>query len=90
MKGIKIDNPKVINGYSAFIYIDETPLWYFFRYKNFEVKVVRQVHQSDHVHIMLKSDPFYKDIVEISLDDLSDVGRFVDFIQAECHKLKLV
>lgn len=93
MKGIKIDNPKAINGYVAFRYIEETALWYLFTYNNFEVKLLRQVQQSGGAHIILSNvasvrNPFYKRIVQISLDDLSEVDRFVDFIQAECHKIK--
>lgn len=88
MKGIKIDNPKVINGYVAFNYIEETALWYLFTYNNFEVKLLRQVQGSGGAHIMLKSDPLYRRMVQISLDELSDVSLFVDFIQTVCHKIK--
>ena len=88
MKGIKIDNPESINGYVAFHYIEETALWYLFTYDNFEVKLLRQVQGSGGAHIMLKSDPFCRRIVQISLDELSDVSLFVDFIQSKCHKIK--
>lgn len=88
MKGIKIDNPKAINGYVAFRYIEETALWYLFTYNNFEVKLLRHDRGPGGARIILKSTPFYRKIVEISLDDLSEVDRFVDFIQAECHKIK--
>lgn len=88
MKGIKIDNPTAINGYVAFHYIEETALWYLFTYDNFEVKLLRQVQGDGGAHIILKSTPFYRRIVQISLDELSEVDRFVDFIQAECHKTK--
>jgi hypothetical protein len=94
MKGIKIDNPESINGYVAFHYIEETALWYLFTYNNFEVKLLRQVQGSGGAHIIILSNfaylrkPFYRKIVQISLDDLSEVYRFVDFIQAECHKIK--
>lgn len=88
MKGIKIDNPKAINGYVGFHYIEETALWYLFTYDNFEVKLLRQVQGSGGAHIMLKSDPLYRRMVQISLDELSDVSLFVDFIQTVCHKTK--
>lgn len=88
MKGIKIDNPKAINGYVGFHYIEETALWYLFTYDNFEVKLLRQVQGSGGAHIMLKSDPLYRRMIQISLDELSDVSLFVDFIQTVCHKTK--
>lgn len=88
MKGIKIDNPMAINGYVAFRYIEETALWYLFTYNNFEVKLLRQVQGDGGAHIMLKSDPLYRRMVQISLDELSDVSLFVDFIQTVCHKTK--
>ena len=100
MRGIKIDNPKAIEGYVGFHYVEETALWYLFRWNNMmpygkdlkvcEVKLVRQVQQSGRVHIILRpiSVRFGKTIIEISLDDLSAVDRFVDCIQAACHSLK--
>lgn len=97
MRGIKIDNPKAIEGYVGFHYVEETALWYLFRYNHYGVKLVRQVQPSGRVHIILKTYGVHnpalapslnKTIIEISLDDLLMVDIFVDCIQAACHRLK--